>query len=110
MIPALHGEIPCRVFLYPKSSDDFSPRQFAKPGCEGEFYEKVARNWAKCMMYPKFFAQIVGRIWNNLKKDVCRFTIKSQKALRNKGRKQAIFGGKDYGTSLTERPHISTRE
>ena len=42
MIPALHGEIPCRVFLYPKSSDDFSPRQFAKPGCEGEFYEKVA--------------------------------------------------------------------
>lgn len=39
MIPTLHGEIPCRVFLYPKSSDDFLLRQFAKPGCEGEFYE-----------------------------------------------------------------------
>jgi hypothetical protein len=84
MIPALHGEIPCRVFLYPKSSDDFLPRHFAKPGCEGEFYEKVAQNWAKCMMYPRFFAQIVGRIWNNLQKDVCRFTIESQKVLQGK--------------------------
>ena len=55
MISALHGEIPCGVFLYPKSSDDFLPRHFAKPGCEGEFYEKVAKNWAECMMYPRFF-------------------------------------------------------
>jgi hypothetical protein len=91
MIPALHGEIPCRVFLYPKSSDDFSPRQFAKHGCEGEFYEKVARNWAKCMMYPRFFAQIAGRIGNNLQKDVCRFTMKSQKAIRKRTKASDIW-------------------
>jgi hypothetical protein len=108
MISALHGKIPCRVFLYPKSSDDFLPRHFAKPGCEGEFYEKVAQNWAKCMMYPRFFAQIVGRIWNNLQKDVCRFTIESQKVPQKKGRKQAIFGGRDYGTSFTGSPHAGT--
>ena len=108
MIPALHGEIPCRVFLYPKSSDDFSPRQFAKPGHAGGFYEKITRNWAECMMYPRFFAQIVGRTWNNLQKVVRRFTIKSQKVLRKKGRKQATFGGRDYGTSFAGSPHAGT--
>ena len=73
------------------------------------------------MMYPKelgemldvsqfFFAQIVGLPCDNLQKVNSSFTIKSQKAQRKKGRKQAVFGGNDHGVTFTGSPHISTRE
>ena len=60
------------------------------------------------MMYPRVFAQIVGHTRDNLQKDVCGFTIKSQKVPQKKGRKQAVFGGNEYGVAFTGSPHIST--
>lgn len=40
MISALHGEIPCGVFLYPKSSDDFCPGILQNPAVRVNFMKK----------------------------------------------------------------------
>lgn len=40
MIPALHGEIPCRVFLYPKSSDDFCSGSLQNTAVRVNFMKK----------------------------------------------------------------------
>jgi hypothetical protein len=83
---------------------------FLKSRFDGRFWAKFARIWAVCMMYPRVFAQKVGHTRDNLQRDVCGFTIKPQKGPAEKGRKQAVFGGNEYGVAFTGSPHFSTRE
>ena len=73
---SLEGEDADPAALLSKIIRQLFSLRFFKRRFRGWKSAKVTGNWAECMMYPRFFAQIVGCIGDNLQRERRRFTIK----------------------------------